>query len=414
MRIIADLHIHSKYSRGCSRELALGNIASWCDRKGINLVGTGDFTHPAWFKEIKELLVEDEPGFYKLKNNTTRVRFVLQTEISCIYSQGGKSRRVHIVILAPSLAAVGKIISECEKRGYNLKSDGRPIIGCSAKELARLVFAADPDCLVIPAHIWTPWFAVFGSKSGFDSLAECFEEFTPQIYAIETGLSSDPPMNARLTALDEVLLLSNSDCHSLSNLGREATVFEMEENDFNYRGLREILKNKNRKKLIYTVEFFPEEGRYQYDGHADCDFSCPPEKSRRLDNKCPKCGKPLVLGTLYRISELADRPSPSAGEISSYKHLVPLRETIAAALGVGKASKKVGRIYDDLTAAASEFSILLDLSEAELARFSPPEIVSAIMAMRAGKVELVPGYDGVYGQVRIQTAAAKPEQKELF
>jgi len=418
MRIIADLHIHSKYSRSCSPALTLPNIAAECDRKGIGLVGTGDFTHPAWFKDIIDLLKEDEKsrGIYKLKNNETKVRFILSTEISCIYSQGGKTRRVHIIILAPSISAVEKIIKELEKRDCNLRSDGRPIIGLSAKELAKVAWEADPKCLVIPAHIWTPWFAVFGSKSGFDSLVECFEELTPQIYAIETGLSSDPPMNAALTALDDLIFLSNSDCHSPANLGREATVFEADKDKFDYYQLFDILKNKERKKISYTVEFFPEEGRYQYDGHADCNFSCPPEESRKLDNKCPKCGKPLILGTLYRISQLANRASPRPDQIKPFKHLIPLRETIAAALGMGKASKKVDRIYEDMVAQRTEFEILLDLDEAQLSKISNPEIAAAIMAMRCGQVRLTPGFDGVYGKVSIEikTNKQKKLQEKLF
>lgn len=416
MRIIADLHIHSRYSRSCSRDLTLPNIAAWCDKKGINLVGTGDFTHPAWFNDIKNLLKKDEKssGIYKLKDGDAKARFLLSTEISCIYTQGGKCRRVHIVILAPSVETVEKIIGALNNRGFNLKSDGRPIIGCSAKELARIVLDINPKCLVIPAHVWTPWFAVFGSKSGFDSLQECFEELTPQIYAIETGLSSDPPMNARLSALDDLMLISNSDCHSPANLGREATVFEMENDKFSYDDLYLIIKNKDRKNLSYTIEFFPEEGRYQYDGHADCDFSCPPEESRRLENKCPKCGKTLTLGTLYRISGLADRKRPQTADIKPFKYLVPLRETIAASLGVGKSSVKADRIYEAMTGKNTEFSILLDLSEAQLASLSNAEIASAIIAMRAGKVDLVPGYDGVYGQVKIRKNSDKEAQEKLF
>lgn len=416
MRIIADLHIHSRYSRGCSRDLTLENIAAWCDRKGINLVGTGDFTHPAWFGDIKELLVEDQPGIYKLKNSLAKARFILSTEISCIYSQGGKTRRLHVVILAPSIDTVGKIIEDFTKRGYNLKSDGRPIIGCSAKELARIVLEIDSKCLVIPAHAWTPWFAVFGSKSGFDSLQECFEELTPQIYAIETGLSSDPPMNWQLSALDKIILLSNSDAHSLANLGREANVFEIALEKFCYGEFYRIIKEKDKKKFLYTIEFFPEEGKYHIDGHAACGFSCLPEISRKNDNLCPKCGKPLILGVLNRVSELADRKDIAGLDSIPYKHLIPLQEIIAATLGVGKVSKKVIRLYDEMTRKNTEFMILLDLLEAEITGISSPEIAQAIVRMRAGDVAIEAGYDGVYGKVKIKSPTGKKnkQQEKLF
>jgi len=234
--------------------------------------------------------------------------------------------------------------------------------------------------------------------------------------ALETGLSSDPPMNAQLSALDDIILLSNSDCHSAANLGREATVFDLDEKEFNYDGIYENLKSKNRKKISFTVEFFPEEGRYQYDGHADCNFSCPPSESKKYDNKCPRCGKPLVLGTLYRISELADRPVPRADQVAPHKHLVPLRETIAASLGVGKTSKKVDHLYETMVAQRTEFAILLDLNETELSLLSHPKIAAAIIAMRAGQVELTPGFDGVYGKVIIKNSENKKikKQEKLF
>ena len=416
MRIIADLHIHSRYSRGCSRGLILESIAKWCDRKGIGLVGTGDFTHPAWFSDIKDLLVEDKKGIYKLKDSATKARFILSTEISCIYSQGGKTRRLHIIILAPSVETVEKIIADFTKRGYNLKSDGRPIIGCSAKELARIILEIDRRCMIIPAHAWTPWFAVFGSKSGFDSLAECFEELAPQIYAIETGLSSDPLMNWRLSPLDKITLVSNSDAHSLANLGREANVLEIDQDKLSYDEIYRIIKEKDKKKFLYTIEFFPEEGKYHIDGHAACGFSCLPKVSKKNNNLCPKCGRPLILGVLNRVSELADRAGVSELDNIPYKHLIPLQEIIAAVLDVGKGSKKVIRIYDEMTKKNTEFEILLDLSEKEMATIADAEIASAIINMRAGQVDIEPGYDGIYGKVSIKKQADKTikKQEKLF
>ncbi|MFA6227669.1 MAG: endonuclease Q family protein [Patescibacteria group bacterium] len=414
MKVIADLHIHSKYSRGCSRELTLPNIAKWCEHKGIDLVATGDFTHPAWFKSIKEELISAEPGFFQLKDGSSAVRFVLGGEISCIYTQGGKCRRIHTCLLLPSIEAAEKLIQELINRGCNLKSDGRPIIGLPAKELARLAFAVDENIIVFPAHIWTPWFAVFGSKSGFDSLEECFEELTPKIFALETGLSSDPAMNWRLSKLDRLTLLSNSDAHSPANLGREANVFDFSENKFSYQELRRIIKEKDRKRFLMTVEFFPEEGKYHIDGHAVCGFSCEPEKSRQLDNRCPKCGKPLTLGVLNRVNSLADRQEIAIDDFIPYKNLVPLQEIIAAVSGVGKNSKKVRKEYFNLISHANEFAILLDASSAELNKITLPEITEAIIAMRQGQVEIAAGYDGIFGRIKIKNTRSPAEQKELF
>ncbi|MFA5124852.1 MAG: endonuclease Q family protein [Patescibacteria group bacterium] len=414
MKIIADLHIHSKYSRSCSQDLTLPNIAKWCERKGIGLVTTGDFTHPAWFKSIKEELIQAEQGFFRLKDDPSTVRFVLGGEISCIYTQGGKCRRVHICLLLPSIEAAEELIQELINRGCNLKSDGRPIIGLSAKELARLAFEIDENIIVFPAHVWTPWFAVFGSKSGFDSLQECFEELTPKIFSVETGLSSDPLMNWSLSCLDEITLLSNSDAHSPANLGREANVFDFKENEFTYQELRRIIKEKDRKKFLMTLEFFPEEGKYHIDGHAACGFFCVPEKSKQLDNKCPKCGKSLVLGVLNRVSLLADRSEIKADEFIPYKNLIPLQEIIADVLEVGKSSKKVQREYLSLVRHANEFSVLLDSSLAELREITLPEVAEAIIAMRQGQVEISAGYDGVFGKIKIKNARLRVEQKKKF
>ncbi len=413
-KIIADLHLHSKYSRGCSRDLTLENIEKWCEYKGINLVGTADFTHPAWFKEIKEKLIEDQSGLFRLKNSQSKVRFILTTEISCIYSQGGKMRRVHVCLIAPKIQTIEKIIANFEKRNFNLKSDGRPIIGFSAKALAETVLEIDERSLVIPAHAWTPWFSVFGSKSGFDSLQECFEEIAPHIFAVETGLSSDPAMNWRVSALDKTALVSNSDAHSLANLGREANVFEIPEKDINYDEIYRIIKEKDAKKFLSTIEFFPEEGKYHIDGHAACNYSAEPEESKRQNNLCPICKKPLTLGVMHRVNDLADRNDLSAIKNIPYKSLIPLREIIADSFGVGKNSKKVTEEYFKIVKVSPEFEILIDLDEERLKKITSEEIAKNIINVREKKVKIEPGYDGIYGKISINSDHQKAEQKKLF
>ncbi|MFA5029853.1 MAG: endonuclease Q family protein [Patescibacteria group bacterium] len=414
MRVIADLHIHSAYSRGCSRDLTLENIDSWCQYKGIKIVSTGDFTHPKWFKEIKDKLIEAEPGLYRLKDSDSLVRFVLGTEISCIYSQGGKTRRIHVCLLVPDITTVEKIIADFEKRGFNIKSDGRPIIGLSAKELAKIILNINQQSLVVPAHAWTPWFAVFGSKSGFDSLAECFEEITPYIHAIETGLSSDPKMNWQLSALDRITLLSNSDAHSPANLGREANVFEITDGQLSYQEISRLIKEKDKNKFLYTIEFFPEEGKYHFDGHAACRYLSSPAVSKKNNNLCPLCKKPLTLGVLHRVNELADQKNSDSPKNIPYKSLIPLQEIIADSFGVGKNSKKVQTEYFNLIKKYCEFEILIDLTEEQLKKIARPEIAERIISVRLGRVEITPGYDGIYGQIAIKTAAVKTVQKKLL
>jgi len=413
MKIIADLHIHSKYSRGCSRDLEIPKIAEWCVRKGIELVTTGDFTHPKWLAEIKDNLMPAENGFYRLKNSDNPTRFVVGGEISCIYKQGDKCRRIHLVLLLPSIEVAERINEELTKRGCNLKSDGRPIIGLSAKELAKICWTINESILVIPAHAWTPWFSIFGSKSGFDLIEECFEELSDRIYAIETGLSSDPPMNWQLSMLDRIVLISNSDAHSLINLGREANILEFNDDNFNYEELLRIIKEKDQKKFLMTLEFFPEEGKYHVDGHADCRFSCEPAESLKNNNRCPKCGKLLTLGVLNRVNILADRKKIESEKFIPYKNLIPLQEIIADYFGVGKTAKKVLNQYFSLTDKHNEFAILLDLSETEIAKMAGQELAQMIVQVRTGQVDILPGYDGVYGRISIKNSLKKPEQKQL-
>ncbi|MBI4281146.1 DNA helicase UvrD [Candidatus Uhrbacteria bacterium] len=401
MRVITDFHIHSKYARACSKDLTLSNIVKWCEIKGLDVVGTGDFTHPAWFASIKEELEEAGDGLFALAGNRSKTRLMLTTELSSIYKQGDKVRRIHLCVLLSSIPALEKFIAALEARGVNLKSDGRPILGLSAPEIVKMVLEADPRGLVVPAHAWTPWFAVFGSKSGFDSLEECFGEMTPHIYAIETGLSSDPAMNWRLSKLDDILLLSNSDAHSLRNLGREANVFAVD--NFDYQTLYDILKHRDRGRFVSTIEFFPEEGMYHFDGHRVCKFCCQPAETKRLDGICPVCKKTLTVGVLNRVEALADRPAGSApAERVPYQNIVPLEIIIGEAMSRQPGTKTVLGWYQKMTSVlGSEFAILLDRTYEEISSVAPKEIVEGIRRVRDGKLHISPGYDGVYGTVTL-------------
>ena len=408
MRIITDFHLHSAYSRACSKALTLPNIAAYCERKGIGFVGTSDFTHPAWRKQIGEELEEAGEGTFQLKGNRSKTRFLLSTELSCIYKRGGRVRRVHHIVLMPDIAAVDRLIASLEARGCNVRADGRPILGIDSEELLKLTLDASDKSLFIPAHAWTPWFAVFGSQSGFDTLQECFGNLVSHIHAIETGLSSDPRMNRRLSMLDQVFLVSNSDAHSLDKLGREANVFDMKKPS--YDELFRILSTKDASKFIETIEFFPEEGKYHIDGHRACDFCCLPAETKRLKGACPKCGKPLTVGVLSRVDALADRVSDRQVEVQGqgnsprdvpFRSIIPLAELIGSVLDVGPSSKKVAKEVDRLVREGrTEFGILLDELEKELVGITSPEIVSAILAMRRGDVDIHPGYDGVYGVIK--------------
>ncbi len=414
MKIITDFHLHSKWSRACSKGLTLPNIAKGCERKGIGFVGTSDAFHPAWQKDVDELLEDAGEGTFRLKDGSSPTTFLLSTEISCIYKHGNNVRRVHHIILFPSREALHRLTNSLNERGCNLKSDGRPIVGLSSQELLKLTLDADPSCLLIPAHAWTPWFSVFGSKSGYDSLEDCFGDLASNIWAIETGLSSDPAMNWRLSNLDRIFLVSNSDAHSVGNLGREANVFEMERPS--YVELRRILVEHDAAKFLETIEFFPEEGKYHADGHAACKFYCEPEETKRLKGICPTCGKPLTIGVLHRVSDLADRPPrpPRPAASVPFRSIVPLAELVGGALGVGPASKRVKKAVDLLLEdGRTEFGVLLDLSESELRRATTPDIADAILNMRQGNVEIRPGYDGVYGVVKA-TNVARATQSSLI
>jgi len=419
MKLIADFHLHSKYSRATARDMDLEHIALSAQRKGINIIGTGDFTHPEWFHELKTKLEPAEEGLYKLKNQSdqikNQVRFIITGEISNIYQRGGKTRRVHNVIILPSLESAEKINNALSWQG-NLKSDGRPILGMDSEELLKIVFQAEPKAMFIPAHIWTPWFAVFGSMSGFDSLEEAFGENTKYLSALETGLSSDPPMNWRISSLDKLALVSNSDAHSPNNVGREANVFDI---DFNYSSLREAIIKKDKTKFLYTIEFFPEEGKYHYDGHRLCKVRMSPEERKKVKGICPVCGKPLTVGVLSRVEELADRPKEEVpANAIPFKSLVPLREIIAESLGCQVKTKAVEEEYQKLISQfPNEFYILLEASAQDLQRASTEKMADGIIRIREGKVILEPGYDGEYGKVKVFSDKETQKtiiQEELF
>lgn len=408
MKIIADLHIHSPYARAVSKEMTLENLDYWAKLKGINVIGTGDFTHPAWMREIKTKLEPAEAGLYKLKPgikpqvqgvSRQETRFVLTVEISSIYSKGGKVRRIHNLIFAPSLEAAEKINTTLGWYG-NLKSDGRPILGLDSKELVKIVLNIDARCMIVPAHCWTPWFSIFGSMSGFNSAEECFDEYVKYIYAVETGLSSDPAMNWRWSQLDKLTLISNSDSHSLQRIGREANVFDT---DLSYDGMVSAIKSRDPQRFLYTIEFYPEEGKYHFDGHRICKFSCGPEETKKLNKICPKCARPLTVGVMNRLEELADRPVGGKPEKTiPFKSLVPLDEIIAEAFGIGTSSKKVKDEYKNLVnKIGSEFEVLVEASKADLEVATVPEVVEGIMRVREGKIRIEPGYDGEYGKIKI-------------
>ncbi len=407
MRFFADLHIHSKYSRATSRDLNPESLWRWAQLKGISVVGTGDFTHPQWIKELESKLEPEGDGLFCLKKRlrsdqipdscSADVSFILSAEISCIYKKKDRTRKIHSIVLAPSLSAAGKINGRLNQIG-NLHSDGRPILGLDAKELLRIVLDISADAMVIPAHAWTPHFSVFGAASGFDSLEECYEELTPHIHAVETGLSSDPLMNWRLSALDSVALISNSDAHSPSKLGREANLLDT---DISYTGITDALKT--RKGFAGTIEFFPEEGKYHYDGHRACDLSLTPKESIRHNNICPVCGKKLTIGVMHRVEKLADRQEGFRPEDAPpFYSVIPLCELLGEALGVGPASKKVAAVYFSLlNALGTEFRILLDAPLKDIEHAGNEKIAEAIARMRSGDVSISPGYDGQFGRIRI-------------
>jgi len=406
MEFFADFHIHSKYSRATSKDMDIKHIAEWAKLKGITLMGTGDFTHHLWLEELKHNLEDLGNGLFKYQD----IYFILTTEVSSIYSKRGKTYRIHNMVFSPSFKTTDKINERLSRLG-NLASDGRPILGLDAAELARIIFDIDENCMIVPGHIWTPWFSLFGSMSGFDKIADCFEEQTPKIFALETGLSSDPAMNWRLSALDRFTLISNSDSHSPSKIGREANVFDCE---LNYKTIREVLKTKDKKRFLYTIEFFPEEGKYHFDGHRLCAARLSPKETRQNNGRCPKCGRPITVGVMNRVEQLADRPE---GYVPTnnipFKNLIPLDEIIAEARGVAKGAVAVERDYRSFLAKyGTEFNILLGASKEDLMKGLPPRVAEGIIRVREGKVNIKAGFDGEYGIVSIFGEEDKKEKSE--
>lgn len=396
MKIFADLHIHSKYSRATSRELTIENLEKYAKIKGLNLLGTGDFTHPLWLRELKEKLNEDGSGFLKTNSN---FNFVLQTEVSLKYVQDNKLRQIHLIVLSKSFDIVDQINEELSKYG-NLDIDGRPTLNIYAPEFVEKIKEIDEDNEIIPAHIWTPWFGLFGSKSGFDSVEECFQDKKNKIYALETGLSSDPEMNWRLSSLDKFTLVSNSDAHSFWpwRLGREANVFDIK---LNYKSLLKAIRSK--ENFLFTIEVDPAYGKYHYDGHRKCNFSINPKDAMKMKNICPICNKKLTIGVLHRVEELADRESgyKPKNAIPFYR-LIPLSDIISKVYKSNNNSKKVWNTYMQLVDAfGSEFNVLLKAKKEELEKVCNSKIAGLILKNREGKLKVKPGYDGVYGQLII-------------
>ena len=406
---IADLHIHSKYSRATSRDCIPEYLDLWARKKGIALIGTGDFTHPAWRQELKDKLIPAEEGLYTLKkearivqDTTTgkeQTRFVVTGEISSIYKKNGKVRKVHNVILLPGLEEAEILSRKLEAIG-NIHSDGRPILGLDSRDLLEITLESCPQAVFIPAHIWTPHFSLFGAFSGFDTIEECFEDLTPYIHVLETGLSSDPPMNWRISALDRYHLISNSDAHSPSKLGREANLLQTE---LSYPALSRALQGGVQAGLAGTIEFFPEEGKYHYDGHRNCKLCLTPAETEKLGGKCPICGKKITIGVQHRVEQLADRPEGyTPPHAAAFESLVPLPEVIAASTGLSATSKKVGAQYEILLKElGSEFHILREVPLEDIGRLAGPCVEEGIRRLRAGQVERDPGYDGEYGVIRL-------------
>ena len=407
MKTIADLHIHSRFSMATSKEGTPENLDFWARKKGISLIGTGDFTHPVWREELKERLVSEGNGLYRLRDAYVKeesrkfpgegTRFVVSGEISSIYKKNGKTRKVHNVILLPSLEAADAMAQRLEKIG-NIHSDGRPILGLDSHDLLEMMLDVCPEGILIPAHIWTPHFSVLGAKSGFDSVEECFEELAPYIHALETGLSSDPAMNWRISKLDRYQLVSNSDAHSPSKLGREANLLDI---DCSYEGLYRAIQTG--EGLEGTVEFFPEEGKYHFDGHRKCGVSLSPVEAERLGGICPVCGKKLTMGVDHRVEQLADRAEGFVKKDGKkYESLVPLPEVISTCMGYSAASKKVQGCFEQMIQTlGTEFDILRNVPSEDIKSCAGERIAEGIENVRTGKVKRIPGYDGEYGKIQL-------------
>jgi len=442
MQLIADLHFHSKYSRAVSPQMVLPEIARWARIKGIDLMTTTDFTHPLWFRQLKAGLEEVGEGVYKLKGQEKPL-FIFTTEISSIYTQGGKLRRIHNLVFAPNLEEAEKIGQELARRG-NVMSDGRPIFGLSARDLADIIFNVSPEALVIPAHAWTPHFSLYGSQSGFDSLEECFGNMSKNIYAIETGLSSDPAMNWRVGELANKSIISCSDAHSGPKLGREATVFEIPDKKLlSYQAIKQAIQQSSNlaieqsPHIAYTIEFYPEEGKYHYTGHRNCGVRHSPKETKKVGETCPVCGRHLTVGVMHRVEQLGQTTyNPPVGEAGiqhrvdeqgvrwiehpqknrpPYAMLVPLLEILAESMESTVNSQKVINEYKNLTEKfGGEFNVLLKTEVTEIAKIAGPRAAEGIKKVRSGDIVVEPGYDGVFGKVLIWPSFAKASEGKPF
>ncbi len=455
MQIIADLQLHSKYSRAVSPEMVIPKMYEWNLKKGIGLLATGDWTHPIWRRELKVNLDELGNGLLKIKPEVLKQiqkgmlkqvqhdgsvndpSFLLSGEVSCIYSHNGKTRRNHILMFAPSFDVVDKISNELVKRGCNISSDGRPIIGLTSQEMCEVAWSVSEDVLVIPAHAWTPWFSLYGSMSGYDSLTECFGQYSDRIYAIETGLSSDPSMNWRIKELDTRTLISCSDSHSGPKLMREATIFEIPKNhQLNFKSISDSLKNYQRDlklpHIAATVEFYPEEGKYHYSGHRACNIRWSPEEVKQKGTICPVCGRTITIGVLERIEKLASRSvkdlqiyqkplgnltikatySKKYPNRAPYLSLVPLMEIVAESFGVNSYSIKVRAEYDKIVESfGGEFNVLVKTPKEKIAAISNEKLAVGVENVRSGNIVIIPGYDGVFGTVKVWNEGKKNTQE---
>ncbi len=408
MRVFADLHIHGRHSQATSKDLDIPNLEKWAKVKGINLLGTGDFTHPKWIEHLKESLTEDDSGILKTKDGFS---FILQTEISLIYSQDGKGRRVHNVLLAPNFEVVQQITDYLLSKG-RIDYDGRPIFKIPCPEFTESLKQISNDIEIIPAHIWTPWFSMFGSMSGFDSVKDCFQDQEKNIFSYETGLSSDPLMNWRLSQLDKYSILSFSDLHSFWpwRIGREATIFDIEPT---YKNLIKAIRTK--EGLSGTIEVDPNLGKYHLTGHRKCDVCLEPKDSLKISNICPKCNKPLTVGVLQRVEELADREEgfrPKDGK--PFYSLIPLSEIISRFLGKAITTKTVWNEYNKIIANFdNETNVLMEVPKEELAKITTPQIADAITTIRSGNIKMQPGYDGEYGYPIFEENKQEPEEEKI-
>jgi uncharacterized protein (TIGR00375 family) len=420
MKIFTDLHIHSKYARGCSKDLVIENIVRNAKLKGLNLLGTGDFTHPLWLKELEENLKEAGDGVYTWRKDNS-VFFILTTEVSTIFLRDGKIKRIHVLLGLPSFEKVKKLNSILGKFG-ELKSDGRSTLKLDLKDLIDIIFDVDEKALFIPAHIWTPWFSLYGSRSGFDSIKDAFGEKIKFVTAVETGLSSDPKMNGLLSELDGISIVSFSDAHSAypHRLGREATALEISE--INFDNILKAFKNPDEKnKILFTIEFFPEEGKYHYDGHRICGIRLSPQESKKFNHRCPVCLREITIGVMHRVIDLADRNENYIDQQRPpFYHLVPLTEILAQYYKKEPTNKKVLEIYQNMVSEfGNEFKILLGEIDQKIFERKYPEINEALKRIKEGKVKLIPGFDGEYGKVILFEKEeilekARSQQKSLF